>query len=1075
MWKWLVVAVVTLLPPPALSASAPATVVTVDSIAKLGNIPIAATTSVLSQVAPFGLFVGQSSSCVANSLPNDGLSCKNSVDGNSWRSILAPNFPASFPGSLPFDVMTINIGNYLTAWEIPAAVPQGFVSKMVIPTTYTQAPWPPTNFSGYCWNQNNTGIGAPCVPFFSLATTTGGASSAVYHSNGIVSNAPPQYAISGTGHGTNFGALIGSEMNPNDWTGVLIRTTTGNTHTSTTIDNLGSVVGLVPGQTVAGAGVVTGTQIVSVGASSVVVDHATTASATGVSVSFYTTTTGDIDAYRAVGGGDVKSVGVSTAYHAFGLSFNAIPWDFGYKGQDACCVVGADYGALGVAGNNVNSQGVNFHAYNSVGANVTATLQHASTGGVGGIFQLSVPSSGKFGFIVNNITKTEIGAISFNWLDTVASSIAFNTDITTVSNTLPEFGGQFLLRSATGFANKSTAYKVALAAWGKCTAGTANCYGANFITTMGAGAGNVLETTLELNTNNNNQAYTSASFGAAAASYGLVIANGGTFRSTAAIWVTDPTATAKLWAVGAGFTADSISEYTIFDGTSSTVHDRIEGTHTTGIDGSAATLTNFLVGPGSTSSVTGAGAGTFSALRTTGTSFVFQQGGVTGTLVWAPATSNKTITLPNGTTDFTATSGIVQQASSGAAFTVGTVSNANLANSSTTVNGQTCTLGSTCTITATATSVTIGTTTIGSGTNGRLLYDNSAVLGEAVTGTAVLTALGVNVGSAGAFVVNGGALGTPSGGTLTNATGLPLSGLVSQVTNTVVGNATSGSASPTALAVGSCSTASSALIWTTNTGFGCNTSITAAAAPASGLTGATLAAGVTASSLASVGTTLSLGATAFAAKSGDYIILYDTVTNQAITIGSTSDPSIYYRDTKHVFGNIGGGTTFLDYNGTTASTWTSTQAWTWSNATLKMTALATDAATTDSTMCVKSSDGTILKGSGTLGICLGTSSELFKPDLRPLVVGLPELMRLRPIQFHYDTAHDFGAGKLYYGFGAWATVYVLPSLVDRAADGSPQSQDVLGVVPVIVNAMQEKVANDNQRFDAIERKIGMMR
>lgn len=41
-------------------------------------------------------------------------------------------------------------------------------------------------------------------------------------------------------------------------------------------------------------------------------------------------------------------------------------------------------------------------------------------------------------------------------------------------------------------------------------------------------------------------------------------------------------------------------------------------------------------------------------------------------------------------------------------------------------------------------------------------------------GTGVETALGVNVGSAGAFVVNGGALGTPSSGTLTNATGLPI-------------------------------------------------------------------------------------------------------------------------------------------------------------------------------------------------------------------------------------------------------------------------------------------------------------
>jgi hypothetical protein len=42
------------------------------------------------------------------------------------------------------------------------------------------------------------------------------------------------------------------------------------------------------------------------------------------------------------------------------------------------------------------------------------------------------------------------------------------------------------------------------------------------------------------------------------------------------------------------------------------------------------------------------------------------------------------------------------------------------------------------------------------------------------TGTGVTTALGVNVGTAGAVVVNGGALGTPSSGTLSSATGLPL-------------------------------------------------------------------------------------------------------------------------------------------------------------------------------------------------------------------------------------------------------------------------------------------------------------
>ena len=49
------------------------------------------------------------------------------------------------------------------------------------------------------------------------------------------------------------------------------------------------------------------------------------------------------------------------------------------------------------------------------------------------------------------------------------------------------------------------------------------------------------------------------------------------------------------------------------------------------------------------------------------------------------------------------------------------------------------------------------------------------------TGTGVVTALGVNTGSAGAFVVNGGALGTPASGALTNCTLVP----VNQATGTL--------------------------------------------------------------------------------------------------------------------------------------------------------------------------------------------------------------------------------------------------------------------------------------------------
>lgn len=66
-------------------------------------------------------------------------------------------------------------------------------------------------------------------------------------------------------------------------------------------------------------------------------------------------------------------------------------------------------------------------------------------------------------------------------------------------------------------------------------------------------------------------------------------------------------------------------------------------------------------------------------------------------------------------------------------------------------------------------------------------YDADLTTWAGVTpGTGVTTALAVNVGSSGAFVTNGGALGTPSGGTLTNCTGLPVAGITAS-TSTALG------------------------------------------------------------------------------------------------------------------------------------------------------------------------------------------------------------------------------------------------------------------------------------------------
>ena len=90
-------------------------------------------------------------------------------------------------------------------------------------------------------------------------------------------------------------------------------------------------------------------------------------------------------------------------------------------------------------------------------------------------------------------------------------------------------------------------------------------------------------------------------------------------------------------------------------------------------------------------------------------------------------------------------------------------------------NGTVYTQGTGITISAGQISVNYGTTatTAAAGNDSRI----TGALQTSSLGTNVATALGVAVGSAGSVVVNGGALGTPSSGSLANATGLPIAGV----------------------------------------------------------------------------------------------------------------------------------------------------------------------------------------------------------------------------------------------------------------------------------------------------------
>ena len=190
--------------------------------------------------------------------------------------------------------------------------------------------------------------------------------------------------------------------------------------------------------------------------------------------------------------------------------------------------------------------------------------------------------------------------------------------------------------------------------------------------------------------------------------------------------------------------------------------------------------------------------------------------GATGGLAISGGGGTLSIASPTVTGSFTAT---------------GLVTNADLANSTITLGSSTLTLGGTTTSISglTLPSPTFSGTVAGAGTIPNTVLVNSTI----TLGSSTLTLGGTTTS------VSGLTLASPAlSGTVTGTGTIPLSILASQSANTVVGALTA--TNPSALSVPSCSGSTNALIWTSGTGFGCNTitggtgTVTTTSSPANG-------------------------------------------------------------------------------------------------------------------------------------------------------------------------------------------------------------------------------------------------
>lgn len=123
---------------------------------------------------------------------------------------------------------------------------------------------------------------------------------------------------------------------------------------------------------------------------------------------------------------------------------------------------------------------------------------------------------------------------------------------------------------------------------------------------------------------------------------------------------------------------------------------------------------------------------------------------------------------------------------------------------------------------------------------------------------------------------------------------------------------------------------------------------------------------------------------------------------------------------------------------------------------VRLPAITSDAGLTDSSVCQDTTNHGLRAGSGTLGACLGTSSARYKANIADIDPGqLSIVLALLPKKFNLKDGNGVDPQKQYYGFMAEDCINTVPTLTGLDDQGQPNTCDYLGLVPVLVKAVQE--------------------